>query len=521
MYTRARNLFLDPRVENHLAVCDFFERSDKRSLCTQIRDLVATAQDVAQNELNQRRKRLRRLLEEENKIYEKEFADKVKSRVDEDIRVRKETLLQIKEERKHQEKAFLQQKNIQRQLESCFEVRDALRFKETLLTKEIQLEQMVEKERAQLRERQQDDYWRKVDEINAQRYDQRQAKEDQMKQDMRCKVRCNLEQQIEMQKIEAEKQRATEREQAKALAKIAEEVRLEEYDRQHASISEKMLAYRADLLATIAENKARRDAEECERIEEHRQLMREIKQEQQEHSTAMLQRKRAVYNATMEYLQYVRRMRQLEEDTQNMRNANIDALRHVDICTKSNIKRELQRKAEIAALCYAELRRQICEEYERRLLDKKEQRAPKIIENHFAHPEKTRAELMAEKLKLRKGLDEQLLENARVRAEEEVKYNAELKQAAVNLDFCKELADKYLAAGLDYLPPHANWLIYVCPQRQFAHKQPLLGAAGDSKDDAKDSCRKPCGCQARADLDCPHNNWMASKRAPDAERKRF
>ncbi|XP_011208722.2 cilia- and flagella-associated protein 53 [Bactrocera dorsalis] len=521
MYTRARNLFLDPRVENHLAVCDFFERSDKRSLCTQIRDLVATAQDVAENELNQRRRRLRRLLEEENKIYEKEFADKVKSRVDEDIHLRKESLLQIKEERKRQEKAFLDQKNIQRQLESCFEVRDALRFKETMLTKEIQLEQILEKERAQLRERQQDDYWRKVDEINAQRYDQRQAKEDQMKQDMRCTVRCNLEQQIEIQKIEAEQQRATEREQAKAMAKIAEEVRLEEFDRQHASISEKMLAYRADLLATIAENKARRDAEECERIEEHRQLMREIKQEQQDHSAAMLQRKRAVYKATMEYLDYVRRMRQLEEDTQNMRNANIDALRHVDICTKSNIKRELQRKAEIAALCYAELRRQICEEYERRLRDKQEQRAPKIIENHFAHPEKTRAELMTEKLKLRKGLDEQLLENARVRAEEEVKYNAELKQAAVNLDFCKELADKYLAAGLDYLPPHANWLIYICPQRQFADKPLQLGAAGDSKDDAKDTCRKPCGCQARADLDCPHNNWLASKRAPGAEQKRF
>nr|XP_014095209.2 trichoplein keratin filament-binding protein-like [Bactrocera oleae] len=512
MHTRATILFADPRAENHLAVCKFFERSDQRSLVTQIKDLVTIAQDVAENELNQRREKLRRMLEEENKIYEKEFADKVKTRVDEDIRIPKESLLQIKEQRKRQEKEFLKQKNIQRQLESCFEVRDALRLKEAMLTKEIQLEQMVEKERAQLRERHLDDYWRRVYEMNAQRSDQRQAKEDQMKQDIKCKVRCNLEQQIEMQRREAEQLRAIQCEQAKVVAKKAEEVRLEENDRKHASITEKMMAYRADLLASIAENKARRDAEECERMEEHRQLMREITQEQQDYTAAMLQRKRAVYKATMEYLDYVRHMRQLEEDTKNMRNARIDDLRHVDICTKSNIKRELQRKADIAALCYAELRRQMCEEYERRLREKEEQRAPKIIENHFAHPEKTRAQIMAEKLKLRKGLDEQLLANARVRAEEEAKYNAELKQAVVDLDFCKKLADKYLAEGLDYLPPHANWLIYACSQNQFADKQPLLGAAGDSKDDSKDTCQKPCGCQARADIDCPHYNWLASKR---------
>uniref|UniRef100_A0A0A1X6B8 Reticulocyte-binding protein 2 homolog a n=1 Tax=Zeugodacus cucurbitae TaxID=28588 RepID=A0A0A1X6B8_ZEUCU len=522
MHTRATILNREPRKEDHFAVCYFLKHSDLRSLSTQIKDLVTTAKDVMEKELIKKRERLRRLLEAENKIYEREFAHNVKTRAEEHIRKRKKNLLKIKEERTRQEKEFLMRKNIQQQMESCVEVRDALRLKETMQTKEVLLEQMLEKERAQRREHQLDDYWCKVHETGARRYDERQAREDQMKADMKCKVRCNLEQQIEMQKMEAERQRALNREEGKVLAQIAEEVRLEEFDRMHAARSEKMIAHREELLAMIAENKARRDAQECERIEEHRQLMRDVAREQQEYSAAMLQRKRAVYKATIEYLDYVRCIRKLEQDAQNMRDARIDDLRHVDICTKSNLQNELKRKAEIAALCYAELRRQMCEEYERRLRDLQEQRAPKIIVNHFAHPEKTRAETMTEKLKFRKALDKQLFENARIRAEEEAKFNAELRQAVADPEFCKELAEKYLNEGLDYLPPHANWLIYACPQKQLFCEPLLQGAAGDGKADEKDTCRKPCGCEARTDdIDCPYYNRLTHKRAPDAARKRL
>ncbi|XP_011208604.2 trichoplein keratin filament-binding protein [Bactrocera dorsalis] len=507
-------------TQKELAKFFFMKRTDRKSIYTQISELVKTAQEVAEQELNQRRERLRTMLEQEDKIYEEEFANKVKSRIDEDIQHRKDALFNIKEERKRLEKEFLERKTIQQQFESCYEIREALRRKETLQTKEVQLEQIVEKERAQLRERQLDDYWCKVRDARTQRYDERQAFETKKKCDIKRSMRCVLEQQMEMHKRDEERQREHKRAEAMELNKVMEEIRLENFDRLRLGLPKKTLAYREELLGMIAENKAKRDAEECERIEEHRQLMRDVAREQQEYSAAVLQRKRAVYNATMEYLDYARRMRKLEEDTQNMRDARIDDLRHVDICTKSNIQRELQRKAEIAALCYAELRRQICEEYERRLRDIQELREPKIIENRFARPEKTRADIMAERRKMRAGLDEQLIENARVHAEEEAKYNADLKLAINDPEFCTELAEKYLSAGIDYLPPHANWLIYACPQKQFVAKRNAPAAAGEREEDTNTACLRPCGCAARTGLECTHHNWSAHKRGANADAKR-
>ncbi|CAD6992672.1 unnamed protein product [Ceratitis capitata] len=145
--------------------------------------------------------------------------------------------------------------------------------------------------------------------------------------------------------------------------------------------------------------KAKREGEECDRIEEHRKLMREIASEQQDHSAALVRRKRAVYKATMEYIDYARRLHKLEEDAQAARYARIDDLRHVDICTKSNLALEVKRKAKLAKLYYAELRRQMCDEYERRLREVHERREQKIIENRFVHPEKSRLNCLLNSVK--------------------------------------------------------------------------------------------------------------------------
>ncbi|XP_053952929.1 trichohyalin [Anastrepha ludens] len=503
----------------------FIERTDRKSLYAHLKDLVQTAQEVAAKELEQRRQTLRRMLEHEDKVYEEEFAKKVKSRIDEDIQKRKNILLRIKEERNRQEQTFLERKKVQRQFESCYEIREALRHKETLQVKETQLEQIIEKERAYMRERQQDEFWLKVRDATAQQYDQRQANENQVKCVLKRNTRCVLEEQMRDHQREIERQRELKREEAKELARVMEEMRLEDFDRKRLGQPAKTFIYRKELLDMMAENKARRDAEECERAEEHRELMRQVAKEEQEWSAAVMQRKRAVYNATLEYLDYVRRMRKLEESAEKLRDARIDDLRHVDICTKSNIQWEAKRKAEIAALCYAELRRQICEEYERRLRDVQEQREQKIIENRFARPEKTRADIMAERWKMRQGLDEQLAENARIQAEAEEKYNNSLKLAINDSEFCRQLAEKYLSAGVDYLPPHANWLVFACPQKDFVGKQAMEvmeeKAPGDGKSDIVDTCVKPCGCNVRTGIECTQHNWAILKRGPDAERKRI
>ncbi|XP_004536102.2 trichoplein keratin filament-binding protein-like [Ceratitis capitata] len=496
---------------------EFINRTDRKSLYTQIKQLVKTAQDVAAKELEQRREELRSMLEREDLIYEEEFAKKVKSRIDEDIQQRKDALIKIKEKRRQKEQKFLAAKTVQQHFESCCELRDALRHKETLQTKDAQLEQMLDNQRAFRRQRQLDDYWCKVRDANTQRYDQRQAAENKVKCDLNRSMRCMLDEQVEMHNREEERLRELKHAEAKELDKLLEDLRLEEFDRMRQGVPEKTVAYRNQLLEMIANNKAKRDAEECERIADHRQLMRDVAREQREHSAAMLQRQRAVYNATMEYLEYARRMRDLEEKARQARNARIDDLRHVDICTKSNIQRELQRKAEIAALCYAELRRQICEEYERRLRDLAERSEQKIMENRFARPEKTRGETMAERFELRKALDAQVAENARIHAAQEAKYNAELKLAVNDSEFCKELAATYLREGIDYLPPHDNWLIYACPEKNYVSKQITAKAESNVK---SDSYEKLCGCATRAGLECTHFNWSAVGRGAAAVRKR-
>ncbi|XP_017493240.1 PREDICTED: cingulin-like, partial [Rhagoletis zephyria] len=487
-------MIADEDVARHF----FIERTDRKSLYIQLKKLVQTAQNVAAKELDQRRQMMRRMLEHEDQIYEEEFANKVKSRIDEDIKKRNNILLMIKEERHRQEKVFLEKKKVQQQFESCYEIRETLRSKETLQVKEAQLEQITEKERALRRERQLDDYWCQVGDVNARRYDQRQADENQAKCDIQRNMRCTLDEQIKEHKRELEQKCALKRQEAEELARVMEELRLEEFERRRLGLSAKTISYRKELLNMMAEIKARREAQECESAEEHRALICQIAKEQQEWSAALLQRKRAVYNATIEYLDYVRRMRKLEEDAQNMRDARIDDLRHVDICTKSNIQEETKRKAQMAALCYAELRRQICQEYERRLREAQEQREQKIIENRFARPEKTRADILAERRKMRQGLDEQLIENARLHSEEEEKYNASLQIAINDAEYCRQLAEKYLSAGVDYLPPHPNWLIYACPQKDFVSKELRDQAGDDHKSNDAETYEKQCAPASHA-----------------------
>ncbi|XP_023159084.1 trichohyalin-like [Ceratitis capitata] len=362
-------------TSHEIFVGQFMKNSERRSVYKQIKDLVKKAQTVAQKELEQRRQRLQAKLELEDKLYQEEFAENVKSRIDEDIRKRKDNLITIKSERDRRDKEFLQEMNIKRELEDCYEIREALTRRDMLQVKEAQLEQITEKQRALIRQRQNDEYWRKV---------------------------CG-------QPIKS-------------------------------------------------------------------------------------------------------------------RNARIDDLRHVDICTKSNLALEVKQKAELAKLYYAELRRQMCEEYERRLREAQEMREQEVIENQFVHPAKSKAELLAEQRKGREELDHQLVENARLHAEEEEKYNKQLELVADDRNFCKRVAEQYIADQKDHLPTHPNWLIYQCPNKHFAVKCVSPERQGLSKSEVKlereDACIEPCGCFARSPNECSNYSYLSPlKHGPNADQK--
>ncbi|XP_004521310.1 trichohyalin-like [Ceratitis capitata] len=486
------------------------KNSERRSIYKQIKDLVKKAQTVAQKELEQRRQRLQAKLELEDKLYQEEFAENVKSRI-----------IEIKSERDRRDKEFLQEMIIKRELEDCYEIREALSRRDMLQVKEAQLEQITEKQRALIRQRQTDEYWRKVCDTHSQHYKKQLEKEQRLLKNMKAHKGKGLDEQIALHQHERELELERKRQEAEELAKHLHELSLEKC---RLRVPPKMQIYRKELLDMIAEKKAKREGEERDRIEEHRKLMREIASEQQDHSAALLQRKRAVYKATMEYIDYARRLHKLEDYAQAARYARIDDLRHVDICTKSNLALEVKRKAELAKLYYAELLRQMCEEYERRQREAHERREQKIIKNRFVHPEKSKAELLAEQHKVREELDHQLAENARLQAEEEEKYNKQLELVADDRDFCKRVAEQYIADQKDHLPTHPNWLIYQCPNKNFAVKCVSSEVQGLSKSEVKlerdDAYIEPWGCFARLPNDCVNHSYLSPlKRGLNADQK--
>ena len=455
----------------------FIISTDRKSLYTQIKNLVHQAQDVAIKELNQRRQALKLLLDYEDKIYEEEFANKVKSRIDEDIKERKDVLLKIKEENKKHELEFLKTKRIQQYMNSCYEIREALRRKEMQDVKKCQLEQMLENERALRRKKDLDKYWQNVQETNLRVLNERQQEEECLKQRL---IKYNKDvqrvQQEELQeKREIERQEKLEEKQK--LDALLEEIRLEEYDRKMQGQPPKVAAYREELEKMIQERKDLEAKQRQEDADMHREMMAEIKRLEAEEKIVAIEKKKAFHKATLDFIRYCKAIRQFEEEQQQRFYDRIDDLRCVDICTKNNILRERQRKARIAEQCYAELRKQICEQYEIRLREEAEHKECKMLENRFARKEITRAEILAQRQKNREGLDKQIEELKKLRAAEEEKFSHDIMRASNNPEFCAQLAEEYIREGIDYLEPHANWRIFACPDKEYVAKPPTRSLA--------------------------------------------
>lgn len=493
---------MNTSIDHH----QFIVTTDRKSLFTQLKGLVATAKEVHSEELEFRRKELQELLEYEDKIYEEEFSNKVKSRIDKDIKERKETLHKIKEANEIAAIEYLESKRIQQYMNNCYEIREALRHKEQRDVKECQLEQIAEKERQLRRQKDLDIYWLKVQRKNMELHDKKLESENCIKSKLVEQTRFVLGVQVEEMEAKREEIRQEKEKDIKDLAKILEELRLEKFDREHfGRMSPKILQYRKELQDDIEKKRIERLTEQCELAKEHRTMIEECQRLDAEEIAANEARKRAAHKAALEYINYLKRMRQLEEDQQRMRDERIDDLHTIDMCTKGNIQREVKRKAEVAAATYVELKRQICEQYERRLREENERRECKIIENRFARPEKTRADILQQRRQMRKELDEQIAALNCLRKREEEQYKKDLERAIDNPEFCAQLAEQYIRDGTDYLEPHANWRIIACSTKKNLPKKslPYPDCADLPPEGAGAAATKqPCGCAARVVHEC-------------------
>ncbi|XP_061386547.1 trichohyalin-like, partial [Musca vetustissima] len=443
----------------------FIVNTDRKSLFAQIKTMVSQAQEVALKELNQRRNALKELLEREDKIYEEEFANKVKSRMDDDRKQRKEILLQIKEENARNEQEFLKTKRIQQYMNSCYEIREAVRHREMLKVKECQQEQILEKERALRRQQQEEGYWLKVQQKNIEEMDRQQRQEESLKKSLTRHVADTLKVQLVELEEKRDKIRQEKLEEKQQLDVLLEEIRLEEFDRKHRGISPKILKYRQELLDMISEKQIHHQKEQMEHIEIHQEILKAISEMDAKESRDLMEKKKALHKATIDYIKYVKHMRDIERQQLEMYNNRIDDLYRVDNCTKRNIQRERERKARLAEKCFAELRKQIQEQCKRRLREEAEQRECKILENRFVREEKSRQQIIEERQRHRRELDNQIQQLKRIQSEEEAKFNKDLERASNDPEFCSQLAGQYISEGIDYLEPHANWRLLSGPSK--------------------------------------------------------
>ncbi|XP_075147938.1 uncharacterized protein LOC142221912 [Haematobia irritans] len=441
----------------------FIISTDRKSLYTQIKALVKQAQGIASKELDQRRIALKKLLDSEDKLYEDEFERKIKSRIDEDVKQRKEILLKIQEENVNNEREFLRTKRIQQYMNSCYEIREALRRQEMQNVKECQLQQMLEKHIEMSKQKEEEQFWLKVQEKNSEVAARRQLEEERLKKALVQQTSATLKVQIEEVEARREKRRHEKLEEKQRIDSLLEELRVEEFDRKHQGIPPKVLEYRKDLRDMMAQKELQKGKEDSEGIELRRKTMEELARLEAEQVQASMAKKKAFHKATLDYIEYVKRMRDLDRQQQQMYHDRIDDLYRMDNCTKRNIQRERENKARLAEEFYAELRKQICEQYERRLRDRAKQRECKILENRFARDDISREEILQQRRKNREELDKQIAEIKRIREEEATTLNQDLKKASNDPEFCSELAEKYIREGVDYLPPHANWKLIRDP----------------------------------------------------------
>lgn len=489
----------------------FIQRTDRKSLYTQIGLLVKKAQDTAAEELNERSKRVKALLEKEEMVFEKEFASKVRNRLDEDIRERQEQLHEIKEQRDKRHKEFVNKKRVQQVMENCYEIREAIRQKEQTNTRICLEEQMKENLRKQRRECEREKYWLQLEERRWKEYDRLHNYEMKKREQVQEQVSNVLKVQLAEHEEKRQKELEEKRLDTIKVDKLIEELRLEEFDKNHHMANKDKEKYRGELLEDIKRRKCQELAQWQADKDEHAAFIKETQRLEAEAKERILKSKEQLRRATHEYIAYVRRMRSLELGIEKMMNDRIDDLCHVDICCKNNIAEKTRIKGKEAARYYSLLKQQICEEIERRMREEAELRENKMLENRFVHPPVSRNMILCNQKKIRNDLDAQIIEMKRIQAEEEDRFERKLLKAVDDPEICIQLAAQFMEDDVDYLTPHPNWKIYACPKNKYVAKPPmtqeqfdkLVANAGLEKCPCPEAARRDCAYMAQLSKDNP------------------
>jgi len=264
------------------------------------------------------------------------------------------------------------------------------------------------------------------------------------------------------------------------------------------------LAYQDELLKEIERKRCARLAEwEAEKAN-HVAFCRETQRLEAEALANIAQSKKDLNRATLEYLAYLRRMQSLELGIEKMMDERIADLYQLDMCTKVNITERVRVKREAAEKCHEILRKQICEDYERKIRSDAELRENKMMENRFVHPEVTHEMIACRQIQHKADLDAQIKEMKRIQEEEEKRFDSRLMAAVDDPVLCKRLAKEILDNGVDYLAPHPNWRVMACNPNKYIPRPPAteqdfnarVACASVDKCPCPREARKHCGFMA-------------------------
>ncbi|XP_055905506.1 serine/threonine-protein kinase TAO3 [Eupeodes corollae] len=436
---------------------EFITRTDKRSIINQINSLVGRGQASYQNELAIRKNHLQEILENEEKIYEDEFIEKIKSRVDKDIRERKKSLLQMIEDRIKEKEKFVVAMKLHQNMLNCLDIREELRRKDYRETQICQLEQMDDKFRAREREKKDDEFWLKVEKRIEDHIDRGQRQEDDLKKRLQanqCKIlRNQLEEINQMRELDlAHKKKEKEEIDLKMKTHEGDEKRKALEARKARSEDVKKS------IKTICEQQ-KLLAEEAEMFENvfHEETMIQVNKEIEEKIKSNLKMKQD----TLSYLEYLKKFRNFVADRDRRHTEIVDEMDKRFYCYKSHHKKNLKAsKLQEAKLSHETLLKQICEEQARKLKLEAAERENKILDNRFVKIKPH--DRLKERFEIKNGLDKQLEELNRLKLEKQKLYEEELNRAEEDQNYCDQLLEKHKNENCDFLAPHPNWKLVTC-----------------------------------------------------------
>ncbi|XP_037948462.1 trichohyalin-like [Teleopsis dalmanni] len=434
---------------------DFIFKTDCKSLRTQITKYVRRAQKIARNKLDERRAKLKHLLDTEDQYYEREFAAKVKSRIEEDIKSRKEVLFKLREHNAEIEKNFLEQKRAQYLLSTCHVLREAIRNRDEMHMRAVQLQQIADRKLALEREKEKKSMFFEMYRQGTNELANTEMEEKEHEQLLEQNLKQIWDLQVEKKNKRKELEKKIKLKENAEMKRYLHIKGLENIERKAEPFEGPQ--YRQDLIKMIEERAEQKRIEKENKLTEEREVQLQLRNLAEQEKLMSSVNKRKVDMDRKDFIKYSKHVRQFTELITHKKDENLDDLGRLHYCTKLNLAAEEQKKSLREKERFDVLNQQMKEKSKRKAEEDIERREIGKYVNTFVQSEENALRKRKEsRLKHKKQLELQIEEH---RKAEEMNKRVPLPEifAVTEPEICQREAHKYLNTYNKYLPVHPHW----------------------------------------------------------------